>query len=111
MKAVQINEIACSEFAIKSSSFYKLREKIDRGESLSDDEKALLVKHINNIQDRGCVVFLGWRIPFHDITKVYLGETPHGTLFKVFALDEQSAIDYLGRDMVCYLAEVKNYWK
>ena len=31
MKAVQINEIACSEFAIKSSSFYKLREKIDRG--------------------------------------------------------------------------------
>ena len=81
------------------------------GESLNDDEKALLVKHINNICDRGCVVFLGWRIPFHDITKVYLGETPNGTLFKVFALDEQSAIDYLGKDMVCYLTEVKNYWK
>lgn len=111
MKAVQITETACSEFAIKSSSFYKLREKIDMGESLNDDEKTLLVKHINNIIDKGCVVFLGWRIPFHDVTKVYLGETPNGTLFKVFALDEQSAIDYLGKDMVCYLTEVKNYWK
>lgn len=111
MKAEKISETACSEFSIKSSSFYKLREKIDREESLNEEEKAFLVKHINNICDKGCVVFLGWRIPFHDITKVYLGETPNGTLFKVFALDEKSAIDYLGKDMVCYLVEVKNYWK
>lgn len=111
MKAIKISDTACSEFSIKSSSFYKLREKIDRGESLNDDEKSLLVKHINNITDKGCVVFLGWRIPFHDITKVYLGEAPNGQLFKVFALDEQSAIDYLGRDMVCYLVEVVKYWK
>lgn len=80
---------------LRETKAYKIREKLNRKEKLTREEKNWITEHVNtNLYFKRAVPVCGWRFDFYDILKPYVVKH-HGGWHEIFAVDKTSIRTFL----------------
>ncbi len=82
---------------ISNSKAYLLREKIDKGDKLTRDEKNWITEQVNGscyTFGRTSIPILGWAIDFSDILKRYVCKQ-YGNWFEISGTDKTAVREHI----------------